>query len=129
MGLFTKTKSVTDEAKLEWPNCVSPEIENQTLNINGTPYKKSEVEPEKWQWVKDERAIESLREYQQVKSELFHALTSRVLTNEELLKAASYGSTLNTPCNISYNPKDRGEELTRAFLIQSMLRQSLTPST
>ena len=56
--------------------------------------------------------------------ELFFALTSRVLTSEELLAVGAYGSRLNIEMMVSFNMQEKLQELTNALLVQQLLRQA-----
>lgn len=100
---------------------------NNNLDSNGTQYMKAEVSPGKWQWVVDQAAMDSVAQMETHRRELFHALTTRVMTDDELKEAASYGASLNIEMGVSYYADQKQQELSRAFTVQQMLRTS-TPT-
>lgn len=124
---------INQHAKV-WPDTDPPDKSNEywefnnNLNSNGTQYKKSEVSPGKWQWIVDEAAMKSMREYAQHKHDLWNALTTRVMTDAELKELAAYGSSINTENMQPYNATEKLQELHNALLIQQMLRRDNTPA-
>lgn len=120
---------VNPDAKV-WPDADPPDKTNEywefnnNLNVNGTQYKKVEVVPGKWQWKEDEAAMKFMRDAERHKMELWFALTTRVLTDDELKEAVSYGSFLNLQTMVPYNAEEKSQELTSAFLVQQRLRES-----
>lgn len=77
--------------KPQWPDTTAPDKTdpyweiNNNLNSNGTQYKKAEVSPGKWQWVVDEAAMKSMRDYAAAKWKLFTDLRVRKLSHKELM--------------------------------------------
>ena len=64
-------------------------------------------------------------EWDQRRRFLWDALRQRVLTNEELLEVASYGSNLNISSGVPFSPEEKGRELTNALLTQQLLRSAI----
>lgn len=119
---------IVDPNAKSWPDTEAPSPGSLgSMNVNGTQYMQSEVSPGKWQWVVDEDAMKRLREYNEHKYELWLALTTRVITNDELKEVASYGNDLNVQSGVLYNATEKLQELNNALLIQQMLRHSDKP--
>jgi len=125
MSLFPKR---TPAIEHKWPDTAPPDKSspywefNNNLNINGTPYRKEEVEPEKWQWIVDEASLKRQREWEQERRDLWWALRSRLLTDEEMEEVKRQGSWLNVEPMQSYNRTEKAMELTDALHKQALLR-------
>lgn len=125
MSIFSKPKSA---AKYKWPDCESPEEERERgvfgigMSINGTPYCKKEVEPGKWQWVIDEAGVQFKRDEENRRRDLWWALRSRVLNDEEMEQVRSYGEHLNVREMVSYNATEKALELNDALHKQALLQ-------
>ncbi len=120
-------KIVNPNAKV-WPDTDPPDKTNpywefnNNMSVNGTPYKKVEVSPGKWQWAKDEVSMKYMADAQDHRRNLWYALTTRVLTDAELKEVAGHGSSLNIEPMTPYNAQEKLTELQNALLIQQMLR-------
>jgi hypothetical protein len=68
-----------------------------------------------------------IQEYESKKYALYHALTTRVLTDDELIKARQYGDSLNIQDNAPYYADQKRRELDNAFAIQDLLRKQKPP--
>ena len=114
--------------KYKWPDCEpidksSPYWEfNNNLNVNGTAYMKSEVSPGRWQWVKDEKSNRRMAEMESKRRNLYWALQTRALSEEEEIKALGYGSGLNIDLNVPYRESDKRRELQDAWFQQRRLQ-------
>ena len=95
------------------------------MNLNGTPYKKAEVSPGKWQWVVDEASLKMQLDYEQHKRDLAWGLQSRVLTDAEMTEVAQYGISLFTQSMVSYREEDKQREMNEALLQQFRLRAAV----
>lgn len=75
----------------QWPDTTPPDKTdplwelNNNLSMNGTPYKKVEVSPGKWQWKVDEETQRLNQKYEDDTWDLYRALSARKLTHSELL--------------------------------------------
>lgn len=115
--------------KYEWPNCESPTeggLGYGALSCNGTQYKKSEVSPGKWEWVQDIEAMNSMADRENHRRDLFWALRSRILTDDEMKEVVEYGNSLNIELNQSYFPEEKFKELNEALFQQHRLRSITT---
>lgn len=123
-----KASDETNTAKMEWPNTTpidksNPYWEfNNNMNANGTQYRKTEVEPGKWQWTIDQEAMESKARSDQARRDLYWALRTRVLTADEMSRVQQMGLWLVTEENVSYYEADKQRELNDALLQQFKLR-------
>ena len=97
--------SATEKSKYTWPDCEpldksDPHWEfNNNANCNGIPYFRKEVSPGKWQWVIDQESLRRSNEWDQQRRDLYWALQTRVLTDDEMAQVKNYGSRLNIePC-------------------------------
>lgn len=112
----------------KWPNCASPtdfELKHGfygSLNLNGTQYKKVESEPGCWQWVVDQEIMERNRSYETRRAELWWALYTRVISDEEMDEVLRYGEGISLPYNRPYHPGKKQRELSEAFVAQERLR-------
>ena len=114
--------------KLEWPN-TSPidktdpcwEFNNNT-NINGTPYRKEEVSPGKWQWVVNQELLQYQRTRQSRKRKLAMDLQTRVLSEEEMQEVMRQGIYLFIENMVSYRKSDKQKEFNEAIFQQYRLR-------
>lgn len=95
---------------------------NNSFNINGVPYIKAEVSPGKWQWVVDENTQRLDRENDQYKRDLYWALRSRILTDEEMARVKSYGVNLIIESMVPFRTEDKQRELNEALLQQFNMR-------
>lgn len=127
---LTKDKIVSlATAEKKWPDTAPPDKTdkfwefNNNLNVNGTPYKKEEVAPGKWQWAVDKESQRRSWQYEREKSELYMALRTRVVSDAEFDRAKSLGLSLVTQPMVSYRESDKQNELNEAFLQQFKLRQ------
>lgn len=59
---------------------------------------------------------------QQARRDLFWALRSRVLTDEEMQEVSRHGTYLNVEMGQSYRPEEKLAELNAALLTQAILR-------
>lgn len=111
-----------------WPNTTAPDKTNpywkfnNNLTINGTPYKKSEISPGKWQWVVNEELLRLSQIRENHRRDLFWALRSRVLTDAEMTEVDGYRDSLNIEQMVSFNPAEKARELNDALLQQFKLR-------
>lgn len=108
-----------------WPDCPPPDEKRQYLgcNINGINYKPSEISPGCWQWVVNEEAEKRIRDEEAHRANLYWALRSRVLNDEEMAEVERYGSSLNIQLMVSYSPHEKEMELNNALLQQFRLRE------
>ena len=108
----------------KWPDCEPDRdgVVSMGMSTGFHQYKKAEVEPGRWQWVIDEEAMRSRAEREEAKANLWWALRTRVLNDEEMVRVRQYGSSLNTPSGISYNASDKGRELNEALYNQAKLQ-------
>lgn len=93
------------------------------MNCNGINYHKVEVLPGKWQWVVNEEAERRQHEHNQHRKDLYWALRSRILTDEEMDEVAQYGDSLCIEPMVSYYPAEKKQELNDALLQQFRMRQ------
>lgn len=123
-----KASDETDASKIEWPNTTpidksDPYWEiNNNRNINGTQYRKTEVEPGKWQWTIDQEAMESKARSAQARRDLYWALRTRVLTADEMSRVQQMGLWLVTEENTPYYEANKQREFNEALLQQFKLR-------
>lgn len=135
MWTFTKkplldVKAIIERAKpkYEWPDCEpidksSPYWEfNNNLNVNGIAYMKSEVSPGHWQWIEDEESNRLEAEMESKRRNLYWALQTRVLTEEEEMEAHNYGTSLNLESMVSYREEEKRRELQDAWFQQRRLQ-------
>ena len=113
------------KSEYSWPDCPPPDEKCQYLgcNINGINYKQSEVSPGRWQWVVNEEAEKRIRDEEAHRANLYWALRSRVLNDEEMAEVERYGSSLNIQLMVSYSPHEKEMELNNALLQQFRLRE------
>ena len=90
-------------------------------------YIAKQISPGHCRWIEDIEGENSIAQYEAKKAALFHALKTRVLTDEELKSVGEFGSSLNTPDGIPYDSRQTAEELTQALMIQQMLRNEHSP--
>ena len=64
------------------------------------------------------------KDYNTRRRELWYALSTRVLTPDELREVGAFGSGLNIEDGVSYYASEKLMELTNALLIQQMLQTS-----
>lgn len=127
MGLFDKVVDAV-KPKHKWPDTdpidkSDPYWEcNNNMNCNGTAYKKEEVERGRWQWVVDEKMMKYARDREQHRQDLYWALRSRVLSDDEMREILQYGDGLNVTPNTPYYAADKAKELNEALLQQHRLR-------
>lgn len=128
---------IETKPKPEWPNCEAPDTSNEYWEsnshrvFNGAVYSQKEVEPGRWQYVKNDeltkRHEESQIEWaneQKHRRELFWALRSRILSVEEMEEVDKYGSRINIYDGVCYREKDKNEELNAALLNQFRMREA-----
>jgi hypothetical protein len=126
--MFWKRAKQMASPKPTWPDTTPIDKDdpfwdlNNNLNVNGTCYKKEEVEPGRWQWVVNEEAERLSREYENHKADLWWALRTRVLSDEEMQEVRSYGDFLNVRPMVSYNAEEKRRELDNALANQAMLQ-------
>src|SRR3984885_5981848 len=108
-----------------WPDCPPPDEKCQYLgcNINGINYKQSEVSPGRWQWIVNEEAEKYAREQEARRTNLYWALRSRVLTDEEMAEVETYGRYLNIQPMTPYSAHEKELDLNAALLQQFRLRE------
>lgn len=85
----------------------------------------------------EQERIQRAQEHENARRDLWKALTSRVLSFDEVKRAASFGTMLNIPMAVSddgrstysgsYNAQEKWLELNAAFQIQILLRMSYNP--
>jgi len=100
---------------------------NNNCSVNGTQYRKAEVEPGVWHWVVDQGAMRAKGELAAHKSRLWGALQTRVLTDEEMAEVLRLGDSLNIQEMVSYNAADKAREFNDALVRQSILRTMPPP--
>lgn len=128
-----RTPVTATSKKLEWPKTTAPDKTdpyweiNNNLNNNGTEYRKVEVSPDHWEWQVDKAAMEAGARYEQQRRDLYWALRSRVLTDDEMAEVTRYGDGLNVEPMVPYRPADKAIELNDALLQQFRLRQGVKP--
>lgn len=112
----------------EWPNTTpldktDPFWEfNNNATFNGVPYCKAETSPGQWQWVVNEEARASMAACEARKRELFRALQTRVLTDEEMAEVEGHGDDINIRNMEPFFEADKQRERNEAFLQQARLR-------
>jgi len=92
------------------------------MNISGVQYRKAETSSVVWLYVVDQEAMQHQRDRESVREDLWWALRSRVLTDEEMSEVRRYGQSLNTPSNVCYNAHQKALELNAALAMQAELR-------
>lgn len=108
-----------------WPNTDEPlpsEGDGGVMISGSEIYHKKQVDPGKWQWVRDYEAEEQSQEEQNKKHELWVALSTRVLSDDEMKRVVQYGSYINVEPNVGHNPSEKLMEIQNALIIQQMLR-------
>lgn len=121
-------KPVTDSKGREWPECI-PGSRQTSGSFGLLPEHKAYICSAKGRWEVDEKATERMREFAQEQHkrerrgyELFAALSTRVLTYEELEEVGRFGSHINTQSGVPYNAAEKMQELTNALLMQQLLQ-------
>lgn len=61
-------------------------------------------------------------DYDHRRRDIFFALRTRRLTDEELIEARDYGSRLNIEPRVEYYPAEKARELADAWTVQGMMR-------
>jgi hypothetical protein len=113
----------TDSSTPKWPDCNPPADDwCGGCNMNGVHYKKTEISPGKWQWIVDVETENYARVQQDRRRNLYWALRSRVLTDEEMAEVGRYGDGLNIEPLQGYMPEEKMRELNDALLQQFKLR-------
>jgi hypothetical protein len=138
MGLFSKAVEAV-KRKHTWPNTDPPDKSdphwkfNNNLNCNGTPYRKEEVAPGQWQWVVDQKIMKLTADRERHRRDLYWALRSRILTDDEMKEVEQYGDYLNIEPMVSYSSDEKKRELNDALLQQFKLRlaaeRALSPAS
>lgn len=110
--------------ELQWPGCCPPQpgVLCESFSNGYEQYKRSEVSPGRWQWVVDEDAMEASRRYETRRRNLYWALRSRVLSEEEMAEVGRWGDRLNIEPMVSYSAPEKARELNDALLQQFRLR-------
>lgn len=104
----------------EWPDCEPGTC--GSVNFGSGQYSAKEVSPGRWQWVYDEEANAWINQMQSRRRELFWALRTRVLTNEEMAEALEHGDSLNIENMVPYTAAEKSRELNEAYYQQARLR-------
>lgn len=123
----TQSNGDTSMASEQWPNTTAPDKTdpywefNNNMNANGTPYKKVEVSPGKWEWRVDEVSLKASHDYDAHKRQIYKALRTRVLSDAELQEALDYGDYLNVEPMVGYTEAEKSKELNDAFVTQHKL--------
>jgi hypothetical protein len=123
--MFGKSSAAKEPAPAErvWPDAGPPgEFGHGGLNINGTSYRAKEVEPGKWQWVVNTESMDRMADLDTRRRNLYWALRSRLLTDEEMAQVASWGSSLNIDSGVCYSADEKARELNDALLQQFRFR-------
>lgn len=110
--------------QLKWPHAKSPLEEPgfDSLNVNGTPYHKVEVTPDKWEWRVDLEGVKIQNTEDNHKKSLAYALQTRVLSADEMNEVDQYGMCLFIRNMQSYTPLEIQKEFNEAILQQYRLR-------
>lgn len=122
---FKSPKKQECEAEMKWPNTTAPNKDGTGCygcNINGTPYKKEEVEPNKWQWVVDKASQKREWEYQARKNKLGIDLQTRVLSEYEMAEVSGHGYHLFVTPMVPYSELDKQRQFNEAMCQQHRLR-------
>lgn len=134
LGITVPEMTIPDESvkiRYKWPDCAPPDNIDKSkeyweqylcCNFNGINYKMFEVEPGRWQWRVNEKLERMAREYEAHRANLYWALRSRVLTDEEMSEVERYGSSLNIQPMVSYSAHEKELELNNALLQQFRMR-------
>jgi hypothetical protein len=123
------TQSKIDRFRSTFPACDPPnDTEPNRIYVgdNPYPYDKTEISPGKWMWVasKDEEVVmqaEKTRAYQLRRKELWFALNTRVLTDQEYAECRDYDRNLNMD-DVVYNREEKEKQLLEGFYRQGILR-------
>lgn len=117
IGCHAQIKSSVDYI---WPNCAPPDpkLGPMRTSMGIAQYEQKEVSPKHWQWVLDEEDLKRSEEEEKKKYDLWVALQTRPLTNEEMTKVLAYGDALNTPLGTSYDPVQKSKILQNAYVNQ-----------
>lgn len=127
-GQQEPVKQATKARRQEWPDAdpidkTDPFWEfNNNCSVNGTPYKREEVEPGRWQWVADEKIVRLQNEREARRSELWWALRTRPLTPEEANEVRGWGDSINITPMVSYYAEEKSRERILAFEAQARLQ-------
>lgn len=83
------------DAEYEWPFCAPPSMYGDDDRLrDGVLYKRALTPEGEWSWVRDDVATEN-RQNEIRRGELWRALQTRLLTEEEMIEVESHGSHLN----------------------------------
>ena len=106
--------------KYKWPDCSPPAggIYICGMSDGHREYMKKEVEPDHWQWVINEEAERQIAESQQKQTDLWWALRTRPLSDEEMAEVKNYGAWLNLFTNETYRQEEKTKELNDALARQ-----------
>ncbi len=123
MGWLKKLNPIKS-GQPEWPDCDPPHpvYGGGGLSVNNVQYKKVEVSPGHWQWRINEEAMKMLADYEQHRIDLYFALRSRVLTDEEMQEVAHLGADLTIRIGEVYDQTEKYKELNEALLQQFKLK-------
>lgn len=127
MNRFRASHKRWDRAhKPQWPDTTPPDQSdphwefNNNMNVNGTPYRKVEVSPGKWQWQIDQKSVEAMQKYELSKMNLFDDLSKRKLSHKELMMV---DTNINIQNMESYFAVDKYAELYDALVRQWELQK------
>lgn len=112
----------------KWPNALPPETDplgDYTVTVNDVPHSKKEIAPGEWRWVVNEVLLAARDARETDRRNLFWALRSRVLTEDEMKRVDQYGSSLNIDLGVSFYRLEKSRELNEALLQQARLRAAL----
>jgi hypothetical protein len=137
LGITVPEMTIPDESvkvEYKWPDCepidkTDPYWKlNNNCNCNGVNYHRVEVSPGKWQWQVNEELERLAREREAHRRDLYWALRSRVLTEEEMTEVERYGKYVNIDPNTPYYAEEKERELNAALLQQFQLRATAEAS-
>lgn len=98
-------------------------------NRNGVYYKQEQVSPDEWRWAIDDEMNDRVAGLEKSRRDLYWALRSRILTDEEMARVASYGDSLVIEQMESYDPAGKQKELNDALLQQFRMRAIVAGQT
>jgi hypothetical protein len=105
------------------PQSVSCEWRGKSWGGSGTHiYRIVKVSRDRCEWRRDYRAERESRRLDQQRRDLFRALSTRVLTDDELQQVARYGSSINIENMQPYRAEEKLAELQVAMQMQLILQ-------
>jgi hypothetical protein len=117
-ALITPSTSFADDGKIF--DCTS--WHSLTVTNDYQQFKEQEVSPGKCKMVEDKEGEAETAKMEQHRRDLWWALQTRVLTQEEMAEVRGYGEMINIEPNQPFMEADKQAERNSAFLQQARLQ-------